>query len=85
MYELKKKIGKVFTSKFVVSGSSSYKKKKEFTGRGLTKVEKHWARRLRLPEFLYSRQMTVSRLSDPQIGRLKPPKPMLLVLISFKS
>jgi len=30
MYELKKKIGKVFTSKFVGTGPSSYKK--EFTG-----------------------------------------------------
>ena len=35
MYELKK-IGKVFTSKFVGTGPSSYKK-------GLTKVEKHWS------------------------------------------
>jgi len=41
MYELKK-IGKVFTSKFVGTGPSSYKK--GFKGRGLTKVEKHCAR-----------------------------------------
>ena len=27
-----KKIGKVFTSKFIGTGPSSYKKKKEFTG-----------------------------------------------------
>jgi len=36
-----KKIGKVFTSKFVGTGPSSYKKK-NLPGRGLTKVEKHW-------------------------------------------
>jgi hypothetical protein len=35
-----KKIGKVFTSKFVGTGPSSYKKK-NLPGRGLTKVEKH--------------------------------------------
>ena len=39
MHELKK-IGKVFTSKFVETGPSSYKKK-NLPGRGLTKVEKH--------------------------------------------
>jgi hypothetical protein len=42
MYELKK-TGKVFTSKFVGTGPSSYKKK-DLPGRGLTKVEKHWCR-----------------------------------------
>jgi hypothetical protein len=36
-----KKIGKVFTSKFVGTGPSSYKKK-NLLGHGLTKVEKHW-------------------------------------------
>jgi len=36
-----KKIGKVFTSKFVGTGRSSYKKN-NLPGRGLTKVEKHW-------------------------------------------
>jgi len=40
MYELKKKIGKVFTSKFVGTGPSSYEKK-NLPGRSLTKVEKH--------------------------------------------
>jgi len=40
LYELKK-IGKVFTSKFVGTGPSSYKKKKNLPGRGLTKVEEH--------------------------------------------
>jgi len=41
MYELNK-IGKVFTSKFVGTGPSSYKK--EFLPcRDLTKVEKHYA------------------------------------------
>jgi len=35
-----KKIGKVFTSKFVGTGPSSYKKK-NLPGRGLTKFEKH--------------------------------------------
>jgi len=39
MYELKK-IGKVFTSKFVGTGPSSYKKRIYWAG-GLTKVEKH--------------------------------------------
>jgi len=39
MYELKK-IGKVFTSKFVGTGLSSYKKK-NLPGRGLTEIEKH--------------------------------------------
>jgi len=42
MYELKK-IGKIFMSKFVGTGPSSYEKKK-LPGRGLTKVEKHWPR-----------------------------------------
>jgi hypothetical protein len=41
MYELKK-IGKVFTSKFVGTGPSSYKKN-NLPGRGLTKVEKYCA------------------------------------------
>ena len=41
MYELKKKVGKVFTSKFVGTGSSSYEKK-NLPGCGLTKVEKHF-------------------------------------------
>jgi len=41
MYELKK-IGKVFTSKFVGTGHSSYEKK-NLPGRGLTQVEKHWS------------------------------------------
>jgi hypothetical protein len=35
------KIGKVFTSKFVGTGPSSYEKK-ILPARGLTKVEKHW-------------------------------------------
>jgi hypothetical protein len=38
-----KKIGKVFRSKFVGTGLSSYKKK-NLQGRGLTKVEKHYVR-----------------------------------------
>jgi len=42
MYELKK-IGKVFMSKFVGTGPSSYEKN-NLPGRGLTKVEKHWSR-----------------------------------------
>jgi len=37
-----KKIGKLFTSKFVGTGPSSYEKK-NLPGRGLTKVEKHWS------------------------------------------
>ena len=40
MYELKKNIGKVLTSKSVGTGLSSYEKK-YLPGRGLTKVEKH--------------------------------------------
>ena len=42
MYELKKKIGKVLTSKSVGTGPSSYEKN-NLPGRGLTKVEKHWS------------------------------------------
>ena len=42
MYELKKKIGKLLTSKSVVTGPSSYEIKKKLLGRGLTEVEKHW-------------------------------------------
>jgi hypothetical protein len=38
-----KKFGKVFTSKFVGTGPSSYGKK-NLPGRGLTKVEKHYFR-----------------------------------------
>ena len=41
MYELKK-IGKVFTSKFVGPGPRLIKI--NLPGRGLTKVEKHWYR-----------------------------------------
>jgi hypothetical protein len=36
-----KKIGKLFTSKFVGTEPSSYEKK-NLPGRGLTNVEKHW-------------------------------------------
>jgi len=43
MYELLKKIGKVFTGKSVGTGPSSYEKK-NLPGRGLTKVEKQWIR-----------------------------------------
>ena len=43
-----KKIGKVFTSKFVGTGPSSYKKK-EFTGPRSHEVEKHWYKGQRLP------------------------------------
>ena len=38
-----KETGKVFTSKFVGTGPSSYKKK-NLAGRGLTKIEKHCSR-----------------------------------------
>jgi hypothetical protein len=41
MYEIKRKIGKVLTSKSVGARPSSYEKK-NVPGRGLTKVEKHW-------------------------------------------
>ena len=44
MYELKKN-GKVFTSKFVGTGPSSFETK-NLPGRGLTKVEKHCFREL---------------------------------------
>ena len=44
MYELKQ-IGKVFTSKFVGTGPSSYKKK-NLPGRDLKKFEKHCHRNL---------------------------------------
>ena len=40
MYELKKN-GKVFTSKSVETGPSSFEKK-NLPGRGLTEVERHW-------------------------------------------
>jgi len=40
---LQKKIGNVFTSKFVGTGPSSYEKT-NLPGRELTKVEKHWSR-----------------------------------------
>jgi len=43
MYELKKKIGNVFTSKFVGSQALVISKK-NLPGRGLTKIEKHWSR-----------------------------------------
>jgi len=36
------KNGKVFTSKFVGTGLSSYEKEKNLPGRVLTNVEKHW-------------------------------------------
>ena len=45
MYELKKN-GKVFTSKFVGTGPSSYEKK-NLPDRGLTKVENHRSRTLK--------------------------------------
>ena len=53
MYELKKN-GKVFTSKFVGTGPSSYEKK-NLPSRGLTKVEKHWSRGNLWPQ-LYSKK-----------------------------
>jgi len=40
-----KKIGKVFTSKFVATGPSSYKKN-NLPGCGLTKVEKHCSKQM---------------------------------------
>jgi len=43
------KIGKVFTSKFVGTGPSSYEK--NLRGSGLTKVEKHWSRGRGQPSF----------------------------------
>jgi hypothetical protein len=43
MYELKK-IGKVFRSKFVGTGPSSYEKR-IYRAAGLTKVQKQWARK----------------------------------------
>jgi hypothetical protein len=42
MYELEKKIGKVFTSKFVGTGPSSYEN--NLPGHGPTNVEKHCSR-----------------------------------------
>jgi hypothetical protein len=41
-----RKTGKVFMSKFVPTGPSSYKKK-NLPGRGLTKVEKHCSTRFK--------------------------------------
>jgi hypothetical protein len=55
MYELKKEIGKVFTSKFVGTGPSSYKKKKKRIYRAAVshRFEKHWSiiYVLKLPRF----------------------------------
>jgi len=56
MYELKKKIGTVLTSKSVGTGSSSYEKKKNLPGRGLTKVEKHWSSILERSELMSETQ-----------------------------
>ena len=58
-----KKIGKVFTSKIVGIGPSSYEKR-IYRGRGLTKVEKHCQREFRLLEFLDNRHIRVVRLSE---------------------
>jgi hypothetical protein len=46
-----KKIGKVFTSKFVGTGPSSYKKKK-LPARSFTKVEKHCTRWMNVVIFI---------------------------------
>jgi len=64
-----KKIERVFTSRFVGTGPSSYlKKKKNLPGRGLTKVEKHctrgldWTYRMsRLPFAQYAREFRTLR------------------------
>jgi len=51
--KLKKKIGKVVTSKSVGTGPSSYEKK-NLPCPGITKVEKHWYRsKLKLPGQCY--------------------------------
>ena len=47
------KNGKIFTSKFVGTGPSSYKKK-NLPGRSLTKVEKYWIRDNCLNIYYYS-------------------------------
>ena len=52
-----KRTGKVLTSKSVGTGPSSYEKK-NLRGRGLTKVEKHWARRLRTDNITLFRKRT---------------------------
>jgi len=70
-----KKNGKLFTSIFVGTGLSSYKKK-NLPGRGLTEVEKHWYRCLRLATLsavrqypatvcLYATSLVVSPTSSP--------------------
>ena len=63
MYELKK-IGKVFTSKFVGTGPLSYKKK-NLPGPGLTKVKKPWSRGV-LPTLVCGVGTSVMRRSKPE-------------------
>ena len=67
MYELKK-IWKTFTSKFVGTGPSSYKKKHHLPGRGLTKVEKQCPR-LTLPRRLW--QAVYSRFTSQMLNTVK--------------
>jgi len=43
MYEIKNNFGEVFSSKYVGTGPSPYKKN-NLPGRGLTEVEKHWSK-----------------------------------------
>jgi len=61
-----KKTGKVFTTKFVGTGPSSYKKE-NLPGRGLTKVEKHcfiW-----LPMCIYDNFSNNSSYNDRFFGQ----------------
>jgi len=65
MYELKK-FGKVFTSKFVGTGPSSYEKK-NLPDRGLTMVEKHCYMELIAGENVSSRTIVYDFLLLPYI------------------
>ena len=61
------KNGKVFTNKFVWTGPSSYIKKKNLPGRGLTKVEKHCVK-------LFEHNPATFPLMLPALSLLQPPK-----------
>ena len=72
MYELKKKMEKLFTSKFVGTGPSVYKKKKKsLPGRGLTKVEKHCSRWLCQEHAAINFNKTVKFTCDVTLRRVR--------------
>jgi hypothetical protein len=77
MYELTKKIGKVFANKFVGTGRGPRLMKKNLPGRGLTKVEKHRctvSRKMQavLSSFPNSNQATAQYVLEMRRYRLLP-------------